>query len=194
MNWFVCLPVSPGAWFAPLLETLPRRVLRPFAPEDLHATVAFLGKVGEDAARDAWEAVRPLAAGRYRAPLRGTLGVLRPMGNPRRFSALSATFEQGAELLGDLVGELRGPAYAAANARPDDRPPLAHVTIARPPRDAGERERRIALAWAEEQGPIGAEVELATLALYTWSENRAVRQFRSVAEVSLVAGAAEPER
>jgi hypothetical protein len=53
-----------------------------------------------------------------------------------------------------------------------------HVTLARPRRDAGSRERALARAWADALDLGQPELWLTSLGLYTWSESRASRLFR----------------
>ena len=52
-NWFIATPIAPGRWFDRV--SAPPSGIRRFHPEDLHATVAFLGAVREEAARAAAE-------------------------------------------------------------------------------------------------------------------------------------------
>ena len=174
-NWFVGLPVDTGRWLAPLVRTAPATV-RVFHPEDVHMTVAFLGAVPQDAAERAWATLQ----GSRSSPIELSLGGLRPMGNPRRPSALS-----GNDCVAALIATLRAPACAAAGARPDDRPPLPHITVARPSRSASPAELRTAVEWAEAQRPVGAKVLLDRLALFTWAADRRERQFRVVAQQPL---------
>jgi 2'-5' RNA ligase len=91
-----------------------------------------------------------------------------------------------------LISRLRGPMIAAAEARPDDRPPLPHITIARPPRAASPATRKQAVAWAESKPAVGAVVVLDRLVLYTWSDDRRQRQFRQVRELKLIDAATAP--
>src|SRR5690606_3047912 len=131
------------------------------------------GRAGEEAARRAWA-----IAEAYPGPaLSVTLGGLLPMGDPRRPSALSLALTDEATA---LIRALRDPMIAAAGARPERRAPKPHVTVARPKRAASPREREEAVAWAKAAPPLGLPVVLDTLALYTWSDDRAVRQFRAV--------------
>lgn len=178
-NWFLALPVDPGRWFAPLVRTAPEHV-RVFHPADVHITAAFLGACGEPRARAAWAEVRQVNPG----PLSIQLSTLEPMGNPRRPSALSVVISRGREPLAQLIGALRGAACRAADAQLDDRPPLPHLTVARPKRKSTSDERREAIEWARSQPPVDAQVELDRLCLYTWTEDRRERQFRSIEQTS----------
>lgn len=181
-NWFVGLPVPPGDWFPATVGDPPAGVRR-FHPDDLHTTVAFLGPVGEERARASFA----VAVDRWPAggPIDAVLGPVVPMGPARRFSALSA-------LLGDATGAVlagivasRDAALAIAAARPEDRPPKPHVTLARPARKAGADVRRAALDWAAGLRTEGVAVRVAELALYTWAEDRRQRLFRTVARHAL---------
>ena len=179
-NWFVGLKVPTAVWFDALVADAPDDV-RVFHPEDVHMTVAFLGACGEDAAMRAWA----LADGLEAAPFDAVLDVLIPLGNPRRPSALSATLSQGKEQAVAIMRALRDPMIEAAGARPETREPLPHATVARPARRASAEERRRAVAWATAKPAIGIALTIDTLSLYTWSEDRRVRQFRAVTSRTL---------
>ena len=179
-NWFIALPVSAGDWFAPLVADAPAGVRR-FHPDDLHATVAFLGACGRPAALAAWRSLDALA----HPPIRARLGVVRPMGNRRRPSAFSVTFTEGNEPLSALIGAWRTEALAIAGARPATRPPLPHVTVARPPRRAADGVREAGLAWMRSRERVGVQVVIDRVALYTWSEDRRSRLFTIVEERTL---------
>lgn len=174
-NWFIGWPVEPGAWFGPLVSTAPAP-LRRFHPEDLHVTLAFLGPVSEEGALAAWVVAESLPL----RPVTGKLGKVVGFGNPRAPSAFS--LEVHGDAIREDIGAYRGALYAAADARPDDRLPRAHCTVARPRREASGLERAQGLAWASHVPPLNREVLLDRLALYTWSEDRRARQFQRVRE------------
>lgn len=176
-NWFVALPVDAGRWLAPLTRTAPPRV-RVFHPDDVHLTVAFLGPVDEPAARRAWAVAEQAAARPF--PVR--LGGLVALGNPRRPSALSVVIEQGADDLVRFLAAVRDDVCRAAGAQLETRPPLPHVTVARPARDCADAERRTAIEWARSRPPVDASLVLDRIALFTWATDRRERQFRTVAE------------
>lgn len=174
-NWFVGIPVT-GAWMTPERVPAPPPGTRLFHPEDLHLTIAFLGACGEERARRGWEALAwPLAS-----PVRVTLGAVVPMGPEHRYSALSATLIEGRESIEGAISASRGAVCEAAEVAADTRAPKAHVTLARPGRRAGDRERHDAIAWAAGVRLEDVALELDELALYTWSEDRAVRLFRTI--------------
>lgn len=182
-NWFVGLPVPAADWFAPLVAGAPSCV-RLFHPDDVHITVAFLGRAGEERALRAWEVVRDLRC----EPIEVTLAELKGFGSSRRPSALSVTIAEGHDEVAALIARLRGPMIEAAGARPDDRPPLPHLTIARPSRGATPAVRKEAVRWAESKGAVNARVVLDSIALFTWSEDRKERQFRAFRKRALRAG------
>ncbi len=174
-NWFVGLPVGADRWLSRLVADAPR-FLRLFHPADLHATVAFLGPCGAERARQAWSQIE----GAELASFDVTLGGLKALGNPRRPSALSVVVQEGFERAAELIGALRAPMIEAAGARPDPRAPLPHITVARIGRKATGRQRHDALAWVEGKAPVGAAVTMDRICLYTWAEDRRIRQFREV--------------
>jgi 2'-5' RNA ligase len=174
-NWFVGLPVSTGPWFDELLRDLPDGC-RAFHPSDVHLTVAFLGSCGAELAARGWAAI----ADRHAEAIELELAGLRALGNPRRPSALSLTVKRGHERAAQLMGAWRELICRAAEARLDERPPLPHITVARVGRKARGHQRRAALAWAEGTAVPEATVVVDRVALYTWSDERPVRQFRIV--------------
>ena len=142
-NWFIALPVSAGAWFEAL--PAPPDAVRPFHPDDLHATVAFLGAVGVSRARRAFDALRDEAI-----PAREiTLGRIVPMGPPKRWSPLSAEVFDAGEARPALADLLTGPrdrGLAAAEGPAENRPMRPHVTVGRVRRRARGAERKAGLA------------------------------------------------
>lgn len=107
------------------------------------------------------------------------------MGSPRRYSALSILLGEGRSEVEAEMARSRGAAYAAAGTPPDERPAKAHITIARPMRRATEEERAAALEWSRAIQLHGTSVRLDTIALYTWSDDRASKLFSVVEERSL---------
>ncbi|MBW2455023.1 MAG: hypothetical protein JRI68_10955 [Deltaproteobacteria bacterium] len=174
-NWFVGLPVAADRWLSRLVADAPQ-FLRVFHPADLHATVAFLGPCGAERAHQAWDQVGQRELQSFDV----TLGGLKALGNPRSPSALSVVVQEGFERAAELIRSLRAPMIEAAGARPDPRAPLPHITVARIGRKASGHQRRDALAWVEAKAPVGAAVTMDRICLYTWAEDRRVRQFREV--------------
>ena len=156
----------------------PARV-RVFALSDLHVTLGFLGTVQEAEARKAWELLDTFSCFRT---VSGSFAGVVPLGNPRKPSALSAMIDVGREALSEMIAQTKGPILAAAGAPEDTRPPLPHMTVARIQRRANAVERRKALRWAEQIELGGASFTSASVALYTWSDDRQERLFRIVAE------------
>jgi 2'-5' RNA ligase len=177
-NWFLALPIPAECWFAQVPP--PPSDLRALHPLDLHATIAFLGRVGEERARAAFAALDgPLG------PTEVSLGDVVAMGNPRRYSALSALLVDGREAIESAMSARRGAAFDAAGVPHEERPPKAHVTLARPARDATPRARPAGLAWAAGLDLRGVRLRLDRVALYGWSEDRSERLFRVVEERAL---------
>ncbi len=188
-NWFVGLPVVAERWFARLVADAPDGV-RVFHPADLHATVAFLGGCGRERAFQAWAEADRLEGSSFAV----TLGGLKALGNPRGPSALSVVVDQGRQAAAALIGSLRAPMIEAASARPDHRSPLPHITVARVGRKATARQRRAALSWVESKAPVGAELTIDRLCLYTWADDRRIRQFRKVEERLLTLSVPPPPK
>jgi RNA 2',3'-cyclic 3'-phosphodiesterase len=189
-NWFVGLPLD-GAF----LENLPAppQGFRVFGPRDVHITVAFLGPCGRELAERALATLdEGLASSRFE-PVDYALGEVIPLGHPRRYSALSATLARGNAEAAAIIGALRDPLCAAAEARPDTRPPLPHATIARPRRRAGNDERRAGLTWARSLDLSRVVGTIDRVALYTWPEERRESLFRVVAERTLPSGPPRPQ-
>ncbi|GAB4200809.1 MAG: hypothetical protein OHK0013_12200 [Sandaracinaceae bacterium] len=186
-NWFVGMPVE-GSFLARV--PAPPRGFRVLHPDDLHLTVAFLGPCGEEAALRALAALDEALArdASLRAPIDASLGEVVPMGDPRRYSALSALLARGRAAAEARMAVLRDPLADAAGARREVRAPKAHVTIARPSRAASTAERRAGLSWAAALALEKVHVRLDRVALYTWSRDRGSRLFRIVAERALDAG------
>gem|GEM_PF-343522 len=174
-SWFIALPVrrdDAEAFVASFPAPPPGLRLIPAA--DLHITIAFLGSVGEERARAAWDALfLPLM------PLVATVGPVVPLGRPGHYSALGARLAKGRSTIETIIGTARDAATHAAGAEPETRPPLAHVTIARPrtrartrsaSRDAGVAVRSAGLDWAAKV-PLGGPLHLETVALYTRRDN-----------------------
>lgn len=179
-NWFIALPVPAGAWFE---AVQPPSGVRRFASSDLHLTVAFLGAVSPERASRAFEHARSF-------PLPKTvvrLGPIEALGSRRRPAAFAAVVEQGRLQVEHAVGLARPAMWEAAGSIADPRPPLAHVTLARPMRRATAGEIERALSWAKGLRLEGALAQLERIALYTWAEDRATSLFRMVAELPLLA-------
>jgi len=173
-NWFVGIPIVSEGWFDKLAPTPPDG-LRRFHPDDLHLTVAFLGPVEESQAHAGWDALR------WDLPTTtATLGQAVPMGPPHRYSALSVELVQARTAVEKAIGQCRDAICDAAGARRENRPPKAHITIARPSRRASEAQRSAGLRWAQRLDFHQQPVVLDSFALYTWADDRRDRQFKIV--------------
>ncbi|HET8933009.1 MAG TPA: hypothetical protein VFN67_06210 [Polyangiales bacterium] len=179
-NWFIALPVSAGPWFDALQ---PPDGVRLFGASDLHLTVAFLGAVSEAQAHAAFEHAQrfPLRS------LRVRLGPVECLGSKRRPSAFSALLLDGRAEVEAAMGATRTQMWDAAGARHDARQPLAHVTLARPSRRATTDDVDRAARWANALDLGAPSTELVSIALYTWSEDRKLTLFRTVATLPLAA-------
>jgi len=174
-NWFVAAPIPAADWLPDVLADLPASC-RGFQPEDVHLTVAFLGAMDPDRREAVAAAMDRVAA----APLHIRLGALLALPSPKRPSAFSFSVTQGAEAATGLIGDWRESLWAAAGARADTRPPLAHITVARPIRKFGPRGQREGMDWMRGVAPPDGLLIIDRLALYTWAEDRRLRQFQIV--------------
>ena len=159
----------------------PPRV-RLFSASDLHVTLGFLGAVQEKLALSAWQRIADFPSFRRVA---GSFTGVEPLGHPRKPSALSAVVDRGRKELSEMIAEARGPLLKAAGAPEDDRPPLPHMTLARIQRRASSAERREALAWAKAIDLDAVTFHAASVALYTWSNDRRERLFQIVEQLEL---------
>jgi RNA 2',3'-cyclic 3'-phosphodiesterase len=179
-NWFLAFPLD-GAFVLEL--PAPPAAFRPYHPEDVHLTLAFLGGCGEAGAERALAALDEKLALARPPAIEATLGAVVPMGGSRRhYSALSALLAHGREAAIETTLGLRDTLTEAATGRREARPPKPHVTLARPKRRASPADREAGLAWAEALDLAAVGVRLDRIALYTWHERRVERLFRIVAE------------
>lgn len=181
-NWFVAVPVAVESWLPGLLRDLPESC-RAFDAADVHMTVAFLGAMSADRVSLVRAAMNTMQA----APFHVRLGEVLALPSRKRPSALSLSVSHGREQAVDLIARWRNPLIAAAQARPDERPPLPHITVARPRRRADADGRRAALAWAERAAVPDVLIPMERIALYTWADDRGAsnRQFQIVFERAL---------
>jgi len=179
-NWFIALPVAAGPWFDALQ---PPAGVRLFGPSDLHVTVAFLGPVREDQALAAFAQAPAFALD----PTEVRLGPVECLGSKLRPSAFSALLLDGRAEVEAALGAVRERMWDAAEARRDTRPPLAHVTLARPSRRATTSQHQQAMRWARAIDLGAPSVHLHSIALYTWSADRESSLFRTVRSLPLTA-------
>lgn len=183
-NWFFAFPLD-GRFVLDLPELPPS--FRRYHPDDLHLTLSFLGGCDEEAAL---RALAALDSALTKNPVQGwsiALGEVVPMGPRARYSALSALLSQGRETTESYIGGLRDVLSEAALGKRERRPPTAHVTLARPGRQATDARRSEGLGWARSQDLSAVTASLSSIALYTWHEDRRKneRLFRVVARRSL---------
>lgn len=178
-NWFIAFPV-PGFWLPQILQHLPESC-RPFHPSDLHMTVAFLG------------ALEPNAVLRVERELEETeafgfeyrLGSLLTLPSNKRVSALSFSLREGKEEAATRMAALRDGFYKAAGQEPDPRPPLPHITVARPKYQARKGDLTEVFQWVQTTSPPDILLAVDELALYTWSDQRPRIQFKTTARKQL---------
>jgi 2'-5' RNA ligase len=178
-NWFVALPADLSETLTQLERTVPPQV-RLFVPEDMHLTVAFLGAMPEKLAP---RLVKWLEKVDFE-PFRFSTGQLLALPSAERCSAVSFALQEGRVQAAQLIADWRDECCQLAEVPPDTRPPLPHITVARPDRRAGADAQRAAVEWAKATR-MHANGVFDRIALYTWSQDRRRRQFRIVAEKSM---------
>jgi 2'-5' RNA ligase len=178
-NWFFAFPID-GAFVLDLPE-LPATIRR-YQPEDVHMTLAFLGGCGQAAAERAQAALDEQLERLKPAALDVSLGEVVPMGNPRRYTVLSALLNHGRTEATECLAALRDALTEAASGRRERRAPKPHVTLARAKGRATDADRRAGLVWAQALDLSHVAARLDRIALYTWHEPRRERLFRIVSE------------
>ena len=159
------------------LRPAPPARVRLFATSDLHVTLGFLGAVQVSDARKAWDRIGDFPS--FRA-VKGSFSGVEPLGHPRKPSALAAMVDTGRHALSEMIGQARDPLLRAAGVPEDSRPPLPHMTLARIQRRASAAERRAALRWAQAIDLRGVGFTAASVALYTWADDRQERLFQII--------------
>lgn len=164
-NWFAALPVrAPRDWIAGLRRNAPPG-LRWMHPDDLHLTLAFLGR--EDPQH--LTAVHEIVQGIPFSGATVTPGSLLLLPGPRRFSVAAFALDRGAAAIGSLLETWRAPLLEAAGRPPDTRPPLPHITVARADRThPGFAPGRIS-AWARSLPRCVGQLQVRPPVLYGWS-------------------------
>jgi 2'-5' RNA ligase len=174
-NWFVAWPVS-GAdeWIAGLEKQAPGG-LHFLAPEDLHVTLAFLGRFDE-------ALLKKISALLATLPLSGvevSLNQFVALPQPRRFSALAFVVGNGRLELEKQIGKWRDRLCREAGAKLESRPSLAHLTVARPDRRIGEADRDATLEWMVQLPPrAGLRLQLERPRIYSWADRGASTRYR----------------
>lgn len=157
MSFFIAFPTDGGDWFERLDP--PAGVRKETVP-NLHLTLAFLGRIPEDAARATFERVRAWPPFSWS----GTLGRIHPLGPPRKPSVLAAMIDEGNDALTAFMTE------HARELLPDPSagytPALPHITVARFHWKTTDPERAAGLAWAQATNLGCAPLALGEIALY----------------------------
>ena len=148
--------------------------MRVFTDPDLHVTLGFLGSVQESDARKAWDLV-----GAFRSFRRvvGSFSGVKPLGNPRKPSALSAMVEAGREPLIEMIAD--SPARTAIVPAQDLLGLGEEARMNTPGTTEGN------WRWRLHPGQIGAEALDRELAAVVGAE-------RFLAEIKIVAGLNHP--
>jgi 2'-5' RNA ligase len=177
-NWFIALRVLGGKFLAALE---PPAQVRLFAPEDLHITLAFLGKIDEARARASFTHAHPLPL----VPLSTELGNVVALGGQRRPSAFSALPTRHRREIEAVMMATRDVLCDAAGCARETRPALGHVTLARPSRRASAHEVELARLWATSLDLQSPTIRIESVALYTWASDRTRTLFQIVLEERL---------
>lgn len=149
--------------------------LRPVADESLHATLCFLGGRPEEEIATLGETVRS-GVGSSAAP---PLALGEPLWLPRRAPrVLAVRLEDAAGGLGELQARVGAALEAAGAWRPERRPFLGHVTVARV--RSGARVRA-----ADLEPPPALRFEGAAVVLYRSHLSRAGARYEPLARVDL---------
>ena len=180
-NYFIAFPILAHDALNQVLPPVMPACLHSFVASDLHCTLAFLGHMHPDRVPAVLQALERLEA----SAIRCRVDQLIMLPSTQKFSALSWTFGEGRTAIEGLMLKYRDEFYHLAQAVPDTREPLAHLTIARPKGKLKEDEREVVREWMIEQDATEHVILLDRLALYTWAEDRKERQFRIVGEREL---------
>ncbi len=179
-NWFAAFPIPAQDWLPETLKGLPEQCLG-FQVEDIHMTIAFFRAMDPSRAQDVIQFIKTIQA----KPFEIQLGSVLTLPTPKRFSALAFSLSTGREKACEYIGAFRDGLSQAAHTQSENRPPLAHITIARPKRKYGPGGQRVAREWASKIKPAKDRLLVDRIALYTWSEDRQTRQFQKVYERTL---------
>lgn len=176
-NWFIAWPVDAPALTRSLRRDLPAG-LRLVADADLHITLAFLGSAGEKRAHEAWAHALTLPCPVF------DVAAQRPvaLGKPRRPSAYGVVFDDEQGHLAAFIGRHRDALRESAGVDAESRPPLPHLTLARPPRSAGPVIRERASEWIDGGELPTTRLALDRFALYTRAPDGHASRFQRVAE------------
>jgi len=172
-NWFVGFPAAiEDAAIDPILASAPP-FLRPFQPADRHVTLAFLGRL--PAMRV--DAVRERLATLAVPSIEAQTAALTLLPSARRPTAVAFRIGRGGNLVAAAVVRHRPALLDAAGCPPDPRPPLPHLTIARPPRRPATHDLHALRRWIDAASFAPIPVRLGPPRLFGWSPDRPARQF-----------------
>lgn len=175
-NWFIAFPISAGNWYETVITKVPAGI-KSFEPIDLHITFAFLGPVGIEKAMLAWDRAQQLTI----PPLQISLAAMTPFGNPMKPSAYAFTLNKGRDELAAILVNYRDELLRLSGKKEDKYPnPTPHLTVARPPRDASDELRKRGTDWATNFPIPDVSLPVDSIALYTWSDDREMQQFKIV--------------
>jgi 2'-5' RNA ligase len=174
-NWFLgWKPSGPLDWLFQLRQGAPHSI-RWFHPDDCHVTLAFFGRLSVERVREIGDRLATTAPEQIGA----SLGLPLLLPTPRRFSALAFFVES--ESMQNAIAEQRDQWMALAGLPAETRDPLPHLTFARPDRRAPFAQLRAIRAWMEKLPfPRDLPVTFEGPMLFTWSDDRALRQFKVV--------------
>lgn len=155
---FAALTVPRSPAIEGLIGALPPELRRIHA-QDMHLTIAYFGRIDPSLHPVLLDALAALEFAGASVDLGGLLAL------PSRERPTALTLELGPGPGQDAVVELmlraRLPLLALAGRPPEDRPPLPHVTFARPKGRRMTPEKRAAiLSWTDAQPPPGGRVQL----------------------------------
>lgn len=179
-NWFVGLVVPGDGWLEKVLVDVPETI-KPFHKEDLHMTIAFFQAMDPTYHEPVMAVMDQIKSQTFEI----SLGKLLLLPSPKRASALSFGLEQGCSEVSAFMSQWREPLTEAAKAKPDQRDPLPHITVARPIRRFKEKAQADARVWVGQTVTPADVIQVSKLALYTWSEDRKSRQFQKIYEKPL---------
>ena len=159
---FVALPPADLAAIEGLQGRLPDE-LRRIHPGDVHLTVSYLGRI-DPALHGLF--VRKVAKLEFTGA-RVVLGGLLVLPSRERAAAVTVTLQAGPgkDAVVALMDEQRDRLRALAGLQGEGRPPLPHVTVARPRGKMTDKKRDAVLAWSDAQPALDIEVELGRAVL-----------------------------
>jgi 2'-5' RNA ligase len=166
-NWFVAWPVAGAEEWLAALEAGATGGLRFLAPADLHITLAFLGPYRPEMLKK----IASLLKGLPLRELEVAPDKMVALPQPRRFSALAFTLGAGRLEVETQITKWRDRICREAGAKIETRPPLPHLTVARPERRIGEADRDAALEWQEQlPAQAGVKLRLERPRIYSWAD------------------------